>query len=78
LLRSQQAQREEQPMGARDVTASSPEAPQYPVGPFVPEDGYGHLRREELIAQIEGATEPSTFERPEPAQSAPAAGAKRQ
>jgi len=39
-------------MGARDVTASSPEAPQYPVGPFVPEDGYGHLRREELIAQI--------------------------
>ena len=35
-------------------------------------------RIQNLIAQIEGATEPSTFERPEPAQSAPAAGAKRQ
>ena len=30
-------------------------APQYPAGPFEPEDTYGPERREALIAVIEGA-----------------------
>ena len=30
-------------------------APQYPVGPDEPEDGYGRERRDELIAQVEQA-----------------------
>ena len=31
------------------------DAPQHPVGAFVPEDNYGHERREELIAVIAAA-----------------------
>src|SRR5207248_9870130 len=33
----------------------SMDAPQHPVGAFVPEDNYGHERREELIAVIAAA-----------------------
>ena len=31
------------------------ESPQYPAGPFVPEESYGQRRRDELIAVIVGA-----------------------
>jgi uncharacterized damage-inducible protein DinB len=34
---------------------ASMEAPQYPAGPFVPEDDYGPARRDEFIAVIAGA-----------------------
>jgi uncharacterized damage-inducible protein DinB len=33
------------------------ESPQYPAGPFVPEQGYGRARREEFIKEIERAPE---------------------
>jgi len=39
-------------MAGRNATASNAEAPQFPVGPFVPEDNYGPQRREEVIAEV--------------------------
>lgn len=42
-------------MGVRQAGSSEAEAPQYPVGPFVPESRFEAGRRDELIAEIERA-----------------------